>query len=143
MVIVMSTDASQADIERVLARLGEQNCVGELTVGVERTIVTVVGPTTPSLEEDVRTLPQVDSVVRLEKSYKLAGRESNPAGTTVEVGGVSVGGPELGLIAGPGSVESAAGVERATEAEDVADDLAHFAGRQRLERTVLGPQIQR
>lgn len=107
MVIVMSTDASQADIERVLARLGEQNCVGELTVGVERTIVTVVGPTTPSLEEDVRTLPQVDSVVRLEKSYKLAGRESNPAGTTVEVGGVSVGGPELVLIAGPGSVESA------------------------------------
>ena len=64
MVIVMSTDASQADIERVLARLGEQNCVGELTVGVERTIVTVVGPTTPSLEEDVRTLAQVDSVVR-------------------------------------------------------------------------------
>ena len=107
MVIVMSTDASQADIERVLERLGEQNCVGELTVGVERTIVTVVGPTTPSLEEDVRTLPQVDSVVRLQKSYKLAGRESNPTGTTVEVGEVSVGGPELVLIAGPGSVESA------------------------------------
>ncbi|HJN92059.1 MAG TPA: hypothetical protein QGF05_04945, partial [Dehalococcoidia bacterium] len=55
MVIVMSTDASDADVQAVLARLAEQNCRGELTVGVERTIITVVGPSTPILEDDVQS----------------------------------------------------------------------------------------
>ena len=111
MVIVMAPDATQADIQRVLERLAEQNCRGELTIGVERTIITVVGPSSPALEDDVRILDQVDSVVRLEKSYKLAGLDSNPGGTRVQVGDVEVGGPDLLIIAGPGSVESAQQVQ--------------------------------
>ena len=107
MVIVMAPDATEADIQRVLARLAEENCRGELTIGVERTIITVVGPSTPALGDDVRILDHVDSVVRLEKSYKLAGLDSNPQGTRVTVGEIEVGGPDLLLIAGPGSVESA------------------------------------
>lgn len=107
MVIVMSTDAGDADVQAVLARLTEQNCRGELTVGVERTIITVVGPSTSVLEDDVRSLAKVDSVVRLEKSYKLASRESQPDGTRVRFGSVEVGGGEIVVVAGPGSVESA------------------------------------
>jgi 3-deoxy-7-phosphoheptulonate synthase len=106
MVIVMSTDAGDADVQAVLARLTEQNCRGELTVGVERTIITVVGPSTSVLEDDVRSLAKVDSVVRLEKSYKLASRESQPDGTRVRFGSVEVGGGEIVVVAGPGSVES-------------------------------------
>ena len=106
MVIVMVPDATDQDIQRVIARLAGQNCRGELTVGVERTIITVVGSSTPALEDDVRTLGRVDNVVRLEKSYKLAGLDSNPGGTRVPVGAIEVGGPDLLLIAGPGSVES-------------------------------------
>ncbi len=106
MVIVMSTDASQEDIQRVLDRLGEQNCRGELTVGVERTIVTVVGPKSPALQEDVRVLPRVESVVLLSKSYELAGRDSKGQGSVISVGGVTIGGGALTLIAGPGTVES-------------------------------------
>jgi 3-deoxy-7-phosphoheptulonate synthase len=111
MVIVMSTDAKEADIQRVLDRLGEQNCRGELTIGVERTIITVVGPSTPALEEDVRIMPYVDSVVRLQKSYKLAGRDGRPDRTPVEVNGVAVGGDAVALFAGPGTVESAAQID--------------------------------
>lgn len=111
MVIVMSTGAAQADIEHVLSRLQEQNCRGELTVGVERTIITVVGPTTPALQEDMRVLPHVVDVVLLGKSYDLAGRDSKPEGTVVRIGGgavsATIGGPRLAIIAGPGTVESA------------------------------------
>lgn len=106
MVIVMSTNASQADVDHVLARLKEQGCRGELTVGVERTIITVVGPKTPALQEDVRVLPQVDNVVLLGKSYDLAARDSNPDGTVISVGDVRIGADDLVLIAGPGAVES-------------------------------------
>ena len=108
MVIVMRIGATSADIEHVLARLVEQGCRGELTVGVERTIITVMGPTPPALEEDVRTLPLVDSVVLLSKSYELASRDAKPDSTVVAIGDVVIGGPALTLIVGPGTVESSA-----------------------------------
>ena len=110
MVIVMGTNASPADIAFVLARLAEQGCRGELTVGVERTIITVVGPATPALQEDVRVLPHVVDVVLLGKSYDLASRDSQPAGTIVAIGAgpqaAHIGGEPLVIIAGPGAVES-------------------------------------
>ena len=106
MVIVMSAAAGQADITHVLERLAERSCRGELTVGVERTIITVVGPKPPALADDVRALPHVDNVVLLGKSYELAGRETKPAGSVVHVGNVAIGGDALALIAGPGTVES-------------------------------------
>ena len=111
MVIVMRADATTADIQHVLDRLQEQGCRGELTVGVERTIITVVGPATPALQEDVRVLPQVVDVVLLGKSYDLAGRDSHPAGSVVPLGGddasAVIGGERFAIIAGPGAVESA------------------------------------
>ena len=111
MVIVMGTNATQADIDLVLARLAEQGCRGELTVGVERTIITVVGPTTPALQEDVRVLAHVVDVVLLGKSYDLAGLDSRPQGTIVGIGdgarSAEIGGEQLAIIAGPGTVESA------------------------------------
>ena len=106
MVIVMSTAAGQEDVQYVLDVLVGQGCRGELTIGVERTIITVVGPTTPALQEDLRVLPEVDSVVLLGRSYKLASRESRPAGSIVQVEGVRIGDGGMTLIAGPGAVES-------------------------------------
>ena len=106
MVIVMSTGAGRADIQRVLDRLAESACQGELTVGVERTIITVVGPISPALQDDVRVLAHVENVVLLSKSYGLAGRDSRPERTVVDVAGVPIGGRTLALIAGPGAVES-------------------------------------
>lgn len=107
MVIVMSTGATRADVQQVLDRLVEQGCRGELTVGVERTIITVVGSISPALQEDVRVLPQVDRVVPIGKPYRLASRLSNPAGTVVQVGPVAFGDGGIAVLAGPGVVESA------------------------------------
>ena len=106
MVIVMSAGAAQADIDRVLAHLEQSGCRGELTVGVERTIVTVLGPETPELQEEMRTLPLVESVVQLGKSYKLASLDPERQSSTVKVGNVRVGGGGLVIMAGPAAVET-------------------------------------
>ncbi len=108
MVIVMSTDAAEQDVQQVLDRLGEHGCRGELTVGVERTIITVVGPRPAALQEEIRTLPHVESVVLLSKSYERAGRESQPEGTVVAIGEARVGDGGIAIVAGPGAVESQA-----------------------------------
>jgi 3-deoxy-7-phosphoheptulonate synthase len=108
----MGTGATKDDVQRVLDRLVEYDCRGELTVGVERTIITVVGPKPPALQEDVRVLPEVDNVVLLSKSYELAGRESKSESSVVSISDdVSVGGDALAIIAGPGTVESATQIE--------------------------------
>ena len=57
--------------------------------------------------ESLTALPQVESVLRVQKRYKLASRESHPANSVVDVAGVPVGGPKFALMAGPCSVESA------------------------------------
>jgi 3-deoxy-7-phosphoheptulonate synthase len=45
-------------------------------------------------------------VLRVQKRYKLASRESNPSGTVVDVDGVEIGGNRVVLMAGPCSVEN-------------------------------------
>jgi len=44
------------------------------------------------------------------KGLKLAGRETRPEGTVVEVGGISIGGRRIVVAAGPCSVEDAGGL---------------------------------
>ena len=114
MVIVLSADATPAAVQQVLELLAEQGCRGELTVGVERTIITVVGPISPALQEDVRVLPHVDGVVPIGKPYRLASRLSNPAGTVVQVGAVAIGDGSVTVLAGPGTVESVEQIESVT-----------------------------
>ena len=120
MVIVLSADATPAAVQQVLELLAEQGCRGELTVGVERTIITVVGPISPALQEDVRVLPHVDGVVPIGKPYRLASRLSNPAGTVVQVGAVAIGDGSVHGAGGAGD----GGVGGADRERDGAADAA-------------------
>jgi len=48
----------------------------------------------------------VENVLRVQKRYKLASRESHPQDTIINVDGVLIGGPHFCMMAGPCSVES-------------------------------------
>jgi 3-deoxy-7-phosphoheptulonate synthase len=48
----------------------------------------------------------VDEVIRVSKPYKLSSREFHPLDTTVKVGGITIGGKEIVVMAGPCAVES-------------------------------------
>jgi 3-deoxy-7-phosphoheptulonate synthase len=56
--------------------------------------------------EPLTALPQVERVLRVQKRYKLASRESRPERTIVDAGGIKIGGDAFVLMAGPCSVES-------------------------------------
>ena len=125
MIVVMKPTSSEADIERVLKFLERHGLSGHLSQGVERTVIGVlgaVGPSgapgslvgiNPSLGESLKSLPSVDSVIRVSKPYKLASREFHPADTIVDVpascvtgGVVSIGGNAVVMMAGPCTVET-------------------------------------
>ena len=111
MIIVLSPEATPEDIQRVVARVEETGHAAHLSAGSERTIVGVIGPDLPVLQDMFETMPHVESVHRVTKPYKLVSREFHPADSVIDVGhGVSIGGRELAVMAGPCSIEDEAHV---------------------------------
>ena len=106
MIIVLAESANEADIRHVVDRIEESGRSAHLSRGVERTIIGVIGPDDPAMQDMFETLRGVESVHRVTKPYHLVSREFHPSGTIVDCGrGVSVGGTELAVMAGPCSIE--------------------------------------
>lgn len=109
MIIVMETGAAPEAVDRVVERVQQLGLSAHLSDGEERTIIGVVGlPLPPTLEELFEAFPGVEQVVRITKKFKLTGWDFHPQKTVIDLGdGVTIGGDELSLMAGPCSVESA------------------------------------
>jgi 3-deoxy-7-phosphoheptulonate synthase len=109
MIIVMKPDAGKENLNTVIDRVQELGLSPHLIDGEERTIVGVVGlPMPPTLDEMFELLPGVEQVVRITKKFKLTGWDFHPQKTVIDLGdGVTIGGPELSIMAGPCSVENA------------------------------------
>ena len=107
MIVVMSSHATEVQIEAVMNRLVSKGLQGHRSGGEERTVIGVIGTRfEPQLGEQLEMLPGVERVTPITKPYKLASREFRPVDSIVQVGDVQVGGSELAVMAGPCSVES-------------------------------------
>ncbi len=71
-----------------------------------QTLVGVIGPGADKLADALAAMPGVAEVRPVAPPYPLVSREHHPDSTLVKVEGVTVGGPELIVIAGPCAVES-------------------------------------
>lgn len=106
MIIVMAS-RKREDIDHVVRRIEELGYTAHLIEGVERTVVAAVGDERDKFRlQALESLPHVESVVPILKSFKLAGREARTEDTTICVGSVRIGGGNFAVIAGPCSVES-------------------------------------
>ncbi len=107
MIIVVSPEATPDDLDVIIKRVEETGRQAHLSVGQERTIIGVIGSDEPGLEDIFLALPHVESVHRVTRPYKLASREFHPANSVIDVGyGVTIGGPQLAIMAGPCSIEN-------------------------------------
>jgi 3-deoxy-7-phosphoheptulonate synthase len=117
MIVVMRSDATPEQIERVIERLHEAGYREQVSMGEERTVIGVIGTGfPPDLPGKLEMLPGVEGVHRITKPYKLASREFKPVSTTVRVGDLVIGADEFVVMAGPCSVESREQVLRTAEA---------------------------
>ncbi len=108
MIIVVTPGASPEEIARIVGRVEESNHQAHVSVGTERTVIGVIGPNVGALRDMFESMPQVESVYQVSKPYKLVSREFHPNTSVIEVGhGVTVGGNQLAIMAGPCSIESA------------------------------------
>ena len=108
----MSHQASSAQVDSVVEKIGELGLTPELSRGEDRSIIGVIGGNAFAYREAFAHLPGIQEIVQITKPYKLASREWQPKNTVIDVGGVKIGGDEVAMMAGPCSVE---GVEMLME----------------------------
>jgi 3-deoxy-7-phosphoheptulonate synthase len=109
MIIVMKAGASQADIERVVARVEQRGLKTHISTGEDRAVIGVIGHDPFSLRDAFTHDESVEDVVRITKPFKLSGREWRNSDTVIELpGGLRIGGGQVVVMAGPCSVESEA-----------------------------------
>lgn len=106
MLVVMKTDAGQDAIDRVCEQIVSLGLTPHPIPGKLRTAIGVTGNTGPVDPTSLASLPGVIEVIRVTRPYKLTSREMKPEDTAIRVGDVTIGGPEITVIAGPCSVES-------------------------------------
>ncbi len=106
MMIVMQETASSEDVARIIELLEEAGAAGRVSTSDVVTVIGVVGERDVIAGLPLEAYPGVDKVVPILKPYKLVSREFRRSDTVVTVGGTSLGGGHVGLIAGPCSVES-------------------------------------
>jgi 3-deoxy-7-phosphoheptulonate synthase len=105
MVVVMEERATEAQIEKVVARLVELGMDVHRSTGVSRTVLGVVGQKRPD-PGLIEMMEGVHEVMRISEPYKLASRTFKPEGTVVTVGDIRIGGDEVIVMAGPCSAET-------------------------------------
>ncbi|MHB1005570.1 MAG: 3-deoxy-7-phosphoheptulonate synthase [Chloroflexota bacterium] len=106
MVIVMKLHATAEEIEDVVQNIESLGYRAHLSRGEERTIIGVIGDERPVEPEHFELLPGVERAVRILHPFKLASRDFHPENSVVRINGVSVGGKQVIIMAGPCSVES-------------------------------------
>jgi 3-deoxy-7-phosphoheptulonate synthase len=106
MIIVTRPDATEEQIEHIVARIRSWGLKTEVSRGEMRVVIGVIGPEDKIREKPLGAFPGVESVTPVLKPYKLVAYEFRGRHSHVQVGDVTVGGKEVVVMAGPCSVES-------------------------------------
>ena len=106
MIIIMKHNATAQEISAVVEHIESLGFRAHLSAGEERTIIGVIGDERPVEPEHFELFAGVERAVRILHPFKLASRDFHPEDSVVKINGVSVGGNQVMVMAGPCSVES-------------------------------------
>lgn len=107
MIIVMEPGAPEEQIQSVVQRLEHYGFRIVLNRGDIMTVVAAIGDKRLVQTESIASMPGVRQILPIREPFKLAGRESQPHDTVIDLGGgVEIGnGRPIITMAGPCSVE--------------------------------------
>ena len=106
MIIVMSPEASEGQIEAVARRVKEYGCDTNISRGTERTLIGAIGDERSIDQELIDAMPGVEQSMHIVKPYKIVAREWHKENSVIDIKGVPLGGNTIQIIGGPCSVET-------------------------------------
>ncbi|WP_010253306.1 3-deoxy-7-phosphoheptulonate synthase [Treponema primitia] len=111
MIIAIKPGTTKEDIRAFTTHLERQGIKVDYSEGASQTVLGLVGDTTGISEEALSAHHLVEKVIRVQEPYKRANRMFHPQDTRIDIptgdgAQRSIGGEQLGIIAGPCSVET-------------------------------------
>jgi 3-deoxy-7-phosphoheptulonate synthase len=106
MIVVMETSATDAQVEATVQRVESMGLKANVIVGTERTVVAAIGDKREHFKESIESSAGVSAVVPIAAPYKMASREVQHHASQIRVLDFVAGAGEVGMIAGPCSVEN-------------------------------------
>jgi 3-deoxy-7-phosphoheptulonate synthase len=111
----MQQGATEEQIQSVIDRLVELDFDVHRSTGVMHTVLGAVGGRADFDLAVFDVMEGVKEAHRIASPYKLASRPFRPHGTIVQIGNLAIGGDQIVVMAGPGSVESAEQIDQCAE----------------------------
>src|SRR3974377_629365 len=108
MIIVLKPGIARKQERAILKEIRQRGYRPHVMRGVARTVIGAIGDelTTQARETLAMAVPEiVESVMPVQKRYKLVSREAHPENSTIRVRGHVIGGNKVHVMAGPCSVE--------------------------------------
>jgi len=115
MLIIMSEHASEACIEKVVEFIKKRDFEAHISKGKLHTVIGAVGEKVID-PRDIELLAGVQEVIKITSGRKLTSRMFKEDDTVIEVNGIKFGGRNIGLIAGPCTVETYDQMDKTAEA---------------------------
>ena len=106
MIIVMKPNAKPESIQRIKSIIEENGLQAHISAGHEVTIIGVIGDKSKLMDQNLEIYEDVDKIVPVTESYKLANKKFHPEPTIVKVGNVEIGGDTFIIMSGPCAIES-------------------------------------
>jgi 3-deoxy-7-phosphoheptulonate synthase len=112
----MNPGAKEEEVTRITDKLKAMGYGVHLSIGENRTVIGVIGQRREEAAQAMEAMPEVERVVFITRPFKLAGREFHPDNTIIPLGDITIGGPELVVMAGPCAIEGEEQLMEAAEA---------------------------
>lgn len=106
MIIIMRSDCNEDQIVAVERKIVSMGMHVNVSRGVERTVVGIIGDESQVEKQLLEMMPGVENVIRVMKPYKIVSRESQKENTVIDIKGIKLGGNAIQVIGGPCSVET-------------------------------------
>jgi len=106
MIIIMHSEATSFEIDNVIAEVEAKGWQTHVSHGSGETIIGLQGKGQTLDPFYLGQMPGVRDTMAITQKFKLASRAFRPEDTTFTLGGVTIGGNQLAVMAGPCSVES-------------------------------------
>lgn len=106
MILVLKPGAPREQVDELIGRIKTMGLDVHISVGVDTTIIGLVGDTTKLDRLVFSSYDIVQNVLKVTEPFKKANRMFHPDDTIIEIGGRKIGEGHFVIIAGPCSVES-------------------------------------
>lgn len=106
MIAITSNQISEERIQEIVSHIEKHGVQAHVSRGTDRTVIGIIGKADPTLQEQIRQMKDIEEVIKISKSYKLASREFHPDDTIIRIKDVEIGGDQLVIMGGPCAVET-------------------------------------